>query len=198
MQKMKITIPVIIIIVLALIGGAYYIFSNRIEVDKQGGITLKKDDIVTQETSYEKDGNLFRFTKNRITKTASFDMVYNLADKDEFSDFMGTKITTVPFLVNFLCGTLNQAFFDPEALKAAIASNSADTTKATNITDDNQFKNALAGYKVSEFSLDFKDKAGQIATCQSTQKGFENIKFTVVRDFSSYDSFLGQKIGVVK
>ncbi len=198
MPKTKITLPIVIVILLAIIGGAYLIFSNRISVDKQGGVTLKKDDIVTQETSYIKDGNLFKFTKNRITKTATFDMVYTLADKDEFSDFMGTKVTTVPFLINFLCGTLNQAFFDPEALKATLASSSADTTKVSAVTDDNQFKNTLAGYKVSQFSLDFKDKAGQIATCQSNQKGFENMKFTVVRDFSAYDSFFGQKIGVVQ
>ncbi|SRR6266568_1230932 len=194
----KITIPTAIVILLVVIGGAYFIFSNRISVDKQGGVTLKKDDIVTQETSYVKDGNLFKFTKNRITKTATFDMVYTLADKDEFSDFMGTKVTTAPFLINLLCGTLNQSFFDPAALKAAMASSSADTSKAGSVTDDNQFKNALTGYKVTDFSLDFKDKAGQIATCQSSQKGFENIKFTVVRDYSAYNSFLGQKIGVVQ
>lgn len=197
-MKTKITLPIAIVILLVIIGGAYLIFSNKIEIDKQGGVTLKKDDIVTQETSYIKDGNLFKFTKNRITKTATFDMVYTLADKDEFSDFMGTKVTTAPFLINLLCGTLNKSFFDPAALQAASASSSADTSKASNVTDDNQFKNALTGYKVTEFSLDFKDKAGEIASCQSNQKGFENIKFTVVRDYSAYNSFLGQKIGVVK
>src|SRR5579864_3454136 len=103
MPKMKTILPIAIIIVLAVIGGAYFFFSNRISVDKQGGVTLKKDDIVTQQTSYVKDGNLFTFTKNRITKTATFAMVYTLADKDEFSDFMGTKVTTAPFLINFLC-----------------------------------------------------------------------------------------------
>jgi hypothetical protein len=196
-MKKKITIPTAIVILLALIGGAYYIFSNRISVDKQGGVTVKKDEIVTQELSYIKDGNLFKFTKNRITKTAKFSMVYTFAEKDEFLDFMGTKVTSVPFTINLFCGTLNQAFFDTEALKAAMASSSADTTKASSVTDDNQFKNTLAGYKVTEFILDFKDKSGQIATCQSTQKGFENMKFTVVRDYSSTASFFRQKIGVV-
>lgn len=198
MSKIKITLPIAIVVLLALIGGAYYILSNRIEIDKQGGITMKKDDIVTQQTSYEKDGNVFTFTKNRITKTASVSMVYTLADKDQFSDFMGTKVTTAPFLINFLCGTLNQAFFDPEALKAAEASSSADATNPKDVTNDDQFKNALAGYKVTQYSIDFKDKTtnGQIAICQSTQKGFEYIKFTVVKDYSAYDSFFGQKIGV--
>jgi len=189
----------LVALALLIAGGiAYYIFSNRVELDKEGGILVKKDAIITQQVSYEKDGILFKFTKNRITKTASMDMVYSLADKDEFTDFMGSKLTTAPFLINFLCGTLNTGFFDPEKLKEA--SDSASTDKIKDPTEDNQFKNYLEGYKVSDFKIEFKDKESneQIATCQSNKKGFENIKFVTIRDYSGYDSFFGQKIGVTQ
>ncbi len=185
-------------VALLVVGGiAYYIFSNKIEVDKEGGVLTKKDAIVTQQTSYEKDGTLFKFAKNRISKTASVEMQYGIPDKDEFTDFMGEKITIAPFLINMLCGTFNNAFFDPEKLHEA--TDSANKDKAKNLTEDSQFKSSLEGYKVTDFKLEFKDKESneQIASCQSTQKGFENIKFATVRDYSGYGSFLGQKIGVV-
>jgi hypothetical protein len=190
----------IVAVALLLVGGiAYYIFSNKVEVDKEGGVLTKKDAIITQQTSYEKDGTLFKFTKNRISKTANVEMQYGISDKDEFTDFMGEKITIAPFLINFLCATLNTAFYDPESLKDATSSAQANEDKAKNITEDSQFKSSLEGYKITDFKLEFKDKESneQIASCQSYQKGFGNIKFVTVRDYSGYSSFLGQKIGVV-
>lgn len=192
----KIVIPILVVLLLAITGGIfYYIFSNKVEVDKEGGVLTKKDAVVAQEVSYEKDGTLFKFTKNRVTKTASIGIQYSLSDKDEFGDFMGTKVTMAPFMINLLCGTLNQAFYDPQ--KAV--ETSKDASQAAKLTEDSEFKNALEGYKVTDFKMEFKDKESSesIATCQSSQKGFENIKFTTVRDYSGYGSFFGQKIGVI-
>lgn len=191
----KITLPIMLLIILA--GGiGYYVFTNKVEVDKEGGVTTKKDALVAQEVSYEKDGTVFKFTKNRVNRTALINMQYPIADKDEYSDFMGTQVTMAPFMVNLLCGMLNQAFYDPQALQKA----SKDASQAAKITEDSEFKNALEGYKVAEFKIDFKDKETNepIASCQSGQKGFENIKFTVVRDYSKVASFFGQQIGVVQ
>lgn len=191
----KITLPVMLLVIVAA-GIGYYVFTSKVEVDKEGGVTTKKDALVAQEVSYEKDGTVFKFTKNRVNRTAIISMIYPLADKDEYSDFMGTQVTMAPFMVNLLCGMLNQAFYDPEALQEA----SKDASQAAKITEDSEFKNALEGYRVSEFKIDFKDKETNepIASCQSSQKGFENIKFTAVRDYSKVGSFFGQQIGVMQ
>lgn len=196
MKNKKFTLLIPIVLLLIIVGGiVYYVFSNRIEVDKEGGVTTKKDTVVTQEVTYEKDGTVFKFTKNRVSKTATVEMKYGISDKDEFTDFLGSKVTMAPFFINLLCGSLNRAFFDPESLNEA--TEGAD--KAKNLTEDNQFKSALEGYRVSDFKIEFMDKESneQIATCQSSQKGFENIKFIVTRDYSAYGSFLGHKIGVI-
>lgn len=191
----KITIPLLIaLFILGTIG--YYVFSSKVEVDTEGGVTTKKDALVAQEVSYEKDGTVFRFTKNRVSKTAGIDIQYGLADKDEFSDFLGSKVTTAPFMINLLCGALNQAFFDPEKARQDLQ----DASEAANLTEDSEFKNALEGYTVTGFRMEFKDKESNetIASCQSRQKGFESITFTASRDYSQYDSFFGQKIGVMQ
>ena len=188
----KIALPILLLVVIA--GGIiFYIFSNKVEVDKEGGVTTKKDAVVTQEVSYEKDGTTFKFTKNRLTKSANIEMQYGIPDKDEYGDFLGNKVTMAPFLINLLCSTLNQAFYDPQKPQEA----SQDASQAAKLTEDSEFKSALEGYKVTDFKMEFKDKETNefIATCQSSQKGFENIKFTVVRDYSGVDSFFGQKIG---
>lgn len=183
----------LLIIVAASIG--YYIFTSRVEVDKEGGVTTNKDALVAQEVSYEKDGNVFKFTKNRVNRTAIINVQYPLADKDEYSDFMGSQLTMAPFMINMLCGVLNQAFYEPEKLQEA----SKDASQAASITEDNEFKNALEGYRISEFRIGFNDKETNepIASCQSSQKGFENIKFTTTRDYSDKPSFFGQQIGVI-
>ncbi len=199
MLKNKKILSLLIILLLATTGViVYYIFSNKIEVDKDGGVTTKKDVIVNQEVSYEKDGNLFKFVKNRLNRTVGIEVNYNIDDKAEFTDFLGQKMTMAPFLINMLCGLFNQGSFDPESLKEA--SKSADTEKSKNLTEDDQFKNALDGYKVADFKIEFKDKESgdDIAACQSNQKGFENIKFTTTRDYSGYGSFLGSKIGILE
>lgn len=191
----KITLPVMLLIIVAA-GIGYYVFTSRVEVDKEGGVTTKKDALVAQEVSYEKDGTVFKFTKNRVNRTAIISMLYPLADKDEYGDFMGSQVTMAPFMINLLCGMLNQAFYDPQALQEA----SKDASQAAKITEDDEFKKALEGYKVSQFKIDFTDKETNesIASCQSNQKGFESIKFTVVRDYSKVASFFGQQIGVVQ
>lgn len=191
----KTALPVMLLIIIAA-GIGYYVLTSKVEVDKEGGVTTKKDAIVAQEVSYEKDGTVFKFTKNRVNRTAIINMQYPMADKDEYGDFMGSQVTMAPFMVNLLCGMLNQAFYDPEALQEA----SKDASQAAKITEDSEFKSALEGYKVSEFKIDFKDKETNepIASCQSNQKGFENIKFTVTRDYSDTPSFFNQQIGVVQ
>jgi hypothetical protein len=191
----KITLPIVFALIIVA-GILYYIFSNKVEVDKEGGVTTKKDALVIQEVSYEKDGTVFKFTKNRMNRTAIVNMRYALSDTDEFGDFMGSKVTMAPFMINYLCSVINQAFYEPQALQ----NDTKDASQAAKLTDDSEFKNALGGYTVSEFKIDFVDKESSeaIASCQSARKGFENIKFTAVRDYSKYDSFFGQKIGVAE
>lgn len=195
LTKKKATLPLMLLIIVAA-GIGYYVLTSRVEVDKEGGVTTKKDALVAQEVSYEKDGNVFKFTKNRVNRTAIINMQYPLADKDEYSDFMGSQVTMTPFMVNMLCGLLNQAFYEPEKLQEA----TKESSQAASITEDDEFKNALDGYRVSEFRINFKDKetSEPIASCQSSQKGFENIKFTVTRDYSDTPSFFNQQIGVVQ
>lgn len=165
----KVTLFVAIILVVLIIAGIiFYIFSNKVAVDKEGGILTQKDAVVTQEVSYEKDGTLFKFSKNRLTKTATVEMEYGLTDSDEYTDFLGEQVTMAPFFINLFCGVFNQAMFDPEALEEL----SEDEEEAKNITEDQQFKNALEGYKISQFRIQYKDSESDenIASCESTQK----------------------------
>lgn len=195
-KKIALSLPIILLLVLA--GGiVYYILSNKVEVDDEGGVLTKKDAVVAQEVSYEKDGTLFKFTKNRLSKTANVEMTYSIADDEEFTDFLGTEVTMTPFFINLLCSIVNTSLFDPESLEESSDENQEEDVE--NVTEDAEFKNALEGYSVTEFKIGFKDKETdeQIATCQSNQKGFENIKFNATRDYSEYSSFFGHQIGVI-
>lgn len=189
--------PLLFIILILFLGGIiYYIFSYKVVVDEEGGVLTQQDAVVTQETSYEKEGNVFKFKKNRVTKTAEVEISFGISDDDEFVDFFGEKVTMMPFFINLTCGIINTGFFDPEGLEKWDV-DQVENTK--NLTENNDFKNALEGYRVSSFKLEYKNKeSGQlIATCQSNQMGFENINFVAYRDYSEYGSFLGHKIGEI-
>lgn len=194
MKKNNIIILSVILIFLVL-GGASYLLSSR-NVDDDGGVLTKDEKLVTQDVSYEKDGTLFKFHKNRVTKTADIEMEYALADDEEYSDWFGEQITSAPFMINLLCGTFNTALFDPESLEEE-TSEASDS--AENVTEDQQFKNALEGYTVNKFNISFFDKETkeQIATCASQEKGFDSITFDAKRDYSGMDSLFGHQIGVI-
>lgn len=195
----KIILPLGIVIMVLLLGGiAYSVLSRQVTVDEEGGVTTKKDTVVTQEASYVKDGNTFKFTKNRVTRTAEVDVEYGIADSEEYVDFLGEQVTMAPFFVNLICSTFNAALFDPESLKEASES-AATEDQPDDVTQDEEFKNALEGYKVANFQMNFVDAESKekIADCESSQKGFESIKFAAHRDYTQTSSMFGHQIGVL-
>ncbi len=196
MSKKTLSLAFFIFLILVIGGIAYYIFSNKVVIDEEGGVLTQQDAVITQETSYEKDGNVFKFKKNKVTKTAELEISYGISNEDEFVDFFGEKVTMMPFFINLTCGIINTGFFDPERLEEWDNDQVEDVEA---LTENNDFKNALEGYKVSSFKLEYKnsESGDLIATCQSNQKGFENINFVTYRDYSEYGSFLGHKIGEI-
>lgn len=194
MKNNKLIIILIVIILLGVGAFAYSILTAQTTIDKDGGVTTKKDAIIIQEISYGKDGMHFTFTKNRLTKTADVAIIYGIVDKDEYMDFLGENVTNAPFTVNLLCGLLNQAFFDPEGLQAA-----TEEEQGKNPTQDKKFKENLGDYKVKQFTMQFIDQESKekIATCKSTQKGFDNIAFSADRDYTGVSSMFGHQIGFI-
>lgn len=171
--------------------------TKKVTVDEDGGVTTQQDSLVVQETTYEKDQTKFLFRKNRVNKTAEVEMTHAVADEDEFTDFMGDKVTMAPFLINMFCGMMNQAFYNPDYAESV----SEDSKEAIdNLKNDSEIQNNLADYTVTNYKLSFVDAETQegIATCQAQEKGFENISFDVQRDYSEYGSFMGMEIGKVE
>jgi uncharacterized protein (DUF849 family) len=168
--------------------------SKQISVDDEGGVTTQQDSLVIQETTYEKDQTKFLFRKNRVTKTAEVEMTHAVTDADEYSEFFGEQMTTAPFLINMICGIMNQAFYNPDYAQTLAEDNKE---AVDNLKNDSEIKNALADYTVSNYKLNFIDAENQqaIASCQATQLGFENIQFSVQRDYSEHASFMGIEIG---
>lgn len=195
---MKKTSFLMTLIALGLTTGLLSACNRQISVDEEGGVTTKQDTLIVEETTYEKDQTKFVFRKNRVNKTAEVAMTHAVTDSDEFSEFMGEQVTTAPFLINMFCSIMNQAFYDPDSL--ATATDSADTSVGSEFKNDSELKQNLAEYTVTNYQLNFVDAETQepIASCQATEKGFENIKFDVQRDYSGYGSFFGMEIGKVE
>jgi len=161
---------------------------SKIEKTDNGVKTIDNK-IVTDDVSYiEKDSEV-TVHRNKITKNATVDIVYKIKDSDEYSDFLGTKVTMVPMLFNLTCSTLNSGIFQPEQ------STQATSTDGGKV--DEKMKGYLTGYTPKKISLEFLDaEDGQkIASCESEQAGNQNIKVNIIRDYKDVASFMNVKIG---
>jgi len=152
----------------------------------------------TKTVTFTQDNLTYEITKNKITKNAVVKISYPITDDVESADFMGKKITMVPFAVNFTCAASNAAFFDIDSFDNIVASFNEGDTVSKPITQNEGFLEKLEKYEIKEFSIDFFDSEdkGKIAKCSSKEKGNENIKFEVYRDYSGVPSLFGVKIGV--
>jgi hypothetical protein len=178
----KFTAGLFLVAILALSG------CSKIE-KTENGVKTTDNKIVTDDVSYiEKDSEI-TIHRNKITKTATIDITYKIKNEDEYSDFLGTKVTMVPMLFNLTCSALTTGIFQPEQTAQAT---STDGTKV-----DEKMKNYLTGYTPKKLSLNFIDAEDNqnIASCESEQAGNQNIKVNITRDYKDVGSFMGVKIG---
>lgn len=153
------------------------------------GLKATDSKIITDDVSYiEKDSEV-TIHRNKVTKMATIDIIYKIKNEDEYSDFLGTKVTMMPMLFNLTCSALTSGIFQPEKTIRATS------TEGTGV--DEKMKSYLTGYTTKKVSLKFIDaEDGQsIASCESEQAGNQNIKVDIIRDYKDVNSFMGVKIG---
>ncbi len=189
-----------IVIAIFVVGGivAYFLFGRTKVSEEEGMVKIEKDNIVTETTTFLLDDLSYEITKNRISKNASIKISYPIPDDVEYTDFLGEQITSVPFVVNFACVMFNASFFDLDAYQEIIEPFNEEGSESTPITENEIFAEKMQGYEIKDFSIEFIDQEDQdiIAKCSSKNKGNENIKFDVYRDYTGIGSFFGVEIGV--
>gem|GEM_PF-2245055 len=188
MKKIAIIASVVILILVIVV----VIFYSRTKIKKtdDGGVSITNEKLMSDDVSYVTDVSEVTIHRNKVTKKADVDMKYKIKDQDEYTEALGQKSTMVPFLVNATCSMLTTAVFEPEKLSQL---SDADKSK-----EDDQMNNYLKGYTPTGFKLSFLDAetSENIASCESSQAGNNNIKFQVFRDYNNVGSILNAKIGV--
>lgn len=199
-MKDKKNIWLYILVGVVVLGGAvWYLVWGRTKVTEEDGfLKIEKDNIVTETTTFIQDELSYEITKNRVTRNAVVKISYPISDDTESMDFLGEEVTMVPFTVNFSCAMFNASFFDIDAFNETVASFNDEDTTTEPITKNEGFLEKLGEYEITEFSINFFDSEdqGKIAKCSSKEKGNENIKFEVFRDYTGLGSFFGVEIGV--
>lgn len=146
--------------------------------------------IITDKIIFKDEHASGEISKNKLTKTATIGMTWFINDTDEWVNFIGEKVTIVPFMVNLACGLFTVAFFNETALKELQESGNMSI-------GEEKERSSLEGYKVTKASLVFKDKETneKIADCTATGPRWEDISFNAYRDYSGMSSFFGMEIG---
>lgn len=148
---------------------------------------IEERGIIIDKFKFRDDKSTGEVIKNKLTKTATIRMSINVNDTEEYAEFFGEQISSVPFLVNTACSLFAVAFFDPDAL--------AELQEGGNLTTETKEDSILEGYKVSESSIRFLDEENNklIAECTATGSEWEDIKFNAYREYEN--SLFGMKIG---
>jgi hypothetical protein len=156
-------------------------------------VAISSDKIVTDDVSYIKDNSEFKISRNKLTKNAQVEVGWKIKDDEEYIDWIGGKVTAAPFLINYACALFTASVYDPESLKDLKTENQQQPAE-----QDAELKNHLQGYTTNNLKINFLDAetSENIATCESTQAGSQNIKFTVNRTYDGMGSMFGSKIGV--
>lgn len=198
-KNLKIVLSAIGILV---VGGLiyYFLFLRTDITETDNALEIREDNIVTEKVTYVDTENNFtyEFNKNKVTKNATLDITYPVADEDvNTTGFDGEEATMAPFLINFTCAILNASFFDQEEFEE-IAESFGNEGEAKPVTEDEEFAEILEDYTISSFTLSFIDQEDneKIAKCSSNAAGVENITFEVYRDYSEIPSLFGGEIGV--
>ena len=66
----------------------------------ESGTKVTQDKIITDDVSYIEDNSEVTIKRNKVTKKASIEMIYNITEEDEYDDFFGERVTMVPMLFN--------------------------------------------------------------------------------------------------
>lgn len=178
------------IVIICLIIGGIFLFGipKKIE-EKEGGTTYKQEGLITESLYFDDSDMDGKIMKNKLTKTATVEINQYIDDETEYMDFLGEKVTGVPFIVNIGCGLFGLAFFNQSAL--------ADLQEEGNMTSEDNQQISLEDYTVKSASIIFLDKETneKIAECTSTGPTWDDINFKAYRDYSDVGSFFGAEIG---
>lgn len=162
--------------------------------ETEDGTKVTQDKIITDDVSYIEDGVEVTIKRNKVTKKASVEMIYNIKEDDEYDDFLGEKVTMIPTIFNMTCSMLTMSMFDQGRLEKLIEDGELNKSEDPK---DEEIKNHLEGYTVEKISIKFIDaESGEdIAHCESRMAGNENIKVDIFRDYSDVSSLFDVKIG---
>jgi hypothetical protein len=148
-----------------------------------------------QESSFEEDGAVVTILKNLDTNEAEVLVTMQLADNEEYVDFLGESIAGAPMAINLVCGLYQYMFFDQEGLADVIG----ESGGAIQEPDSELLKAELGDANVTMYDITFLDtEDGEtIATCNAIGAGSENITFEAMRDYPVESSLFGMEIGVL-
>ncbi len=157
-------------------------------------VKTKRDMIVSDDVSYVEDNSEVLIKRNKLTKKSAIHMTYSISENEEYDDFLGERVTMMPMLFNMTCSMLTMSIFDPEGLEKMFEDG---VFQKSETPKDETMKNYLDGYTTEKISIKFIDAENQeeIAYCESTEAGNENIKVKVSRDYSDVKSLFGVEIG---
>jgi hypothetical protein len=160
-----------------------------------GGEEMADETMNIEESTFEEDGAVVTIKKNVDTNEASVHVVMELADDEEYVDFLGDTLTAAPMAVNLACGLYQYAFFDEEGLAEVIAESGGAMQEPQNDALDAELGDAT----VILYELMFLDAEDgkTIATCSATGAGPENIEFNAMRDYPEGTSLFDMEIGVL-